>query len=161
MKLGLSQWRVRAWAHSRQSRKKNEGPLDRRLVPFLRETTLTLDFVCFSPLRYVSQWHFRACARSRRSRPEKRGSPRQADARRTMKTDLAVRTPVKNAFEATRLDPVHGGSAFWELLPRLLGVAFNRFCFRNAIDVVRNRYLLRNISAGRLQGAAVFLFSVN
>ena len=63
--------------------------LRERLVPFLGETTLTLEFVCFSLLRYVSQWHFRACASGRRSRPEKRGPPRQADARRAMKLGLS------------------------------------------------------------------------
>ena len=39
-----------------------------------------------------------------------------------MKADLAVRAPVKNVFEETRLDPAHGGSAFWRLLPRVLGI---------------------------------------
>ena len=56
-----------------------------------------------------------------------------------MKADLAVRTPVKNVCEETRLDPAHGGSAFWHLLPRVLGLAFNRCCFKNAIDVLRKR----------------------
>ena len=75
-----------------------------------------------------------------------------------MKADLVVKTPCKNVFEETRLDPAHGESAFWNLLPRVLGLTFNRFCFKNAIDVLRKRYLLRNISAGRLQVAAVFIF---
>ena len=76
-----------------------------------------------------------------------------------MKGDLVVKTPAKNAFEETRLDPAHGGSAFWHLLPRVLGFVFNRFCFKNTIGVQRKLYLLRNISAGRLQVAAVFPFS--
>ena len=148
--------------------------------------------MCFSLLRYVSQWHFRACAHSRRSRPEKRRSPRQADARRTMKlrlsqwrvracahgrrspqknkdppdadrtreADLIVKTPCKNVFEETRLDPAHGGSAFWHLLPRVLGPTFNSF-LKNVAGVLRKLYLLRNISAGRLQVAVVLLFSQN
>ena len=78
-----------------------------------------------------------------------------------MEADLAVRTPVQNAFEETRLDPAHGGTAFWELLPRLLGAIFNRFCSPNAIEVLRKQYLLRNISSGRLQVATVFLLAEN
>ena len=75
-----------------------------------------------------------------------------------MKADLAVRTPVENAFEETRLDPAHGGSAFWDLFSRLFGVAFDVFCFRSGAEVLRKQYLPENISAGRLQVAAVFLF---
>ena len=73
-----------------------------------------------------------------------------------MKADLVVRPPVKNVFEETRLNPAHGGSAFWNLLPRVLGLTFNSFCFKTAIDVLRKLYLLRNISAGRLQKIKMF-----
>jgi hypothetical protein len=75
-----------------------------------------------------------------------------------MKAELAGRTPVKNICEETRLDPAQGGSTFWDLVPRVLGLTFNSFCFKNAIGVLIKQYLLRNISAGRLQVAAAFLF---
>jgi hypothetical protein len=68
-----------------------------------------------------------------------------------MRADLFVSPPVKNVFEETRLDRAHGGSAFWNLLPRVFGFAPNSTWFKNAIGVGRKRHLLWNISEGPLQ----------
>ena len=54
-----------------------------------------------------------------------------------MKADLAGRGPVKNVFEETRLDPAHGGSAFWNLLPQVLGIIFG---FMLAVIWLRFRF---------------------
>ena len=49
---------------------------------------------------------------------------RQADADRTVKASLAVRTRLKNVFEETLLGPAHGALAFSNILPRAVGPIF-------------------------------------
>ena len=49
---------------------------------------------------------------------------RQADADRTVKASLAVRTRLKNVFEETLLGPAHGALAFSDILPRAVGPIF-------------------------------------
>ena len=104
----------------------------------------SLTVLCPSFLRYESQLHFCDCASGRGSRPEKRGSPRQADARRTMKLGLSQRY-VRASVLSRRSPPKTKIPPIARCGSQVKVVCVNNGANRSRGEVPKGRTLVRRI----------------